>query len=259
MAAIFAGAHREAFGIGVRLARVRRRPREWVIAKALAGDLHGGAGHALAQRLVGIFVLARTFENIAAFHDLATQIAGLAGDAAELLETIVGRLELVVTDGKVRDRHLLRDRVLAVALREVAAQRMIGGQQPPGQPVPVRAGAAEPGSGQERAEPPYRQCSLIGRMAQRHRLHGRVLEQLLAHGIFEIVAHRRQREVLARHAPGATLEPHHLEARLGELACQDRAGPADADHHRIGFLEHRGHCRCLPFSFVFSFSRVSAL
>src|SRR5262245_16855349 len=124
MAAILAGAERDAFGIGVDGAGIRRRTRERVIAEAPARRLHGGTGHALGQRLVGIFVLARPFEHIAAVDDLAAQVAGLAGNAGELFEAIVVRLELVVADRIIRDRQLRRNGVAAVALGDVAAQEM---------------------------------------------------------------------------------------------------------------------------------------
>ena len=75
-------------------------------------------------------------------------------------------------------------------------------------------------------------------MAQRHGLELRVLEQLLADRIFEVVAHARQREVLARRAVGAALEADHLEAGLGELAGENAAGESDADADRIDFLEN---------------------
>ena len=159
----------------------------------------------------------------------------------ELLEAVVVRLQLVVADREILDRHFLGDGVLAVALREMAAQQVVGRLQPPGSAVPVLAGAAEPGARQERAEPPERQRRLGRRVAQRHRLGLGVLEQLLPHRIFEVVAHRGDGEILARRAHGAALEAHDGEPGLGELARQDRAGPAHPDHHRVDFLEHRGH------------------
>ena len=64
------------------------------------------------QRLVRIFVLARAFEDVAAVDLLAAQIAGLAGNAAQLLEPVVVRLELVIGYRKVLDRHLGRNGVL---------------------------------------------------------------------------------------------------------------------------------------------------
>src|SRR5580704_3248740 len=83
-------------------------------------------------------------------------------------------------------------------------------------------------------------------MAQRDGLHLGVLEQLVPVHVFELVAHARQREVLARRALGATLEPDHVEAGLGQFARQDAAGPADADHDRIDLFQERCHGWSLP-------------
>src|SRR5262245_44676971 len=82
-------------------------------------------------------------------------------------------------------------------------------------------------------------------MAKRYRLELGVLEKLLAHRVFEVIAHARDGEVVVRSAVGPAFEPDHLEPGLGQLARQDRPGPAATDHDRIGFLEHRRH-RSLP-------------
>src|SRR4029077_15213657 len=79
-------------------------------------------------------------------------------------------------------------------------------------------------------------------MAQRHGLHLGVLEQLLPHGVFEIIAHGRKREVLARRAVGAALEADDPKPGLGQFAGENAAGKPDPDADRIDFLEHRGHC-----------------
>ena len=163
-----------------------------MIAEALRRRLHDRAGHALRQRLVGIFVLARALEHVAARDLLAAQVAGLAGHAAQLLEAVVVRLELVVGDREILDRHLGRNGVLAVALGRdgCAACGRLGRSR---QVTPFQCAPAPPtpGAGQERAEPADRQRRLRRRMAQRHGLHLGVLEQLLAHRVFEIVAHAR--------------------------------------------------------------------
>ena len=162
VAAIFAGAKRQAFEIGVDLARIARWRLERMVAEASRRLVHDGSGHALGQRRIWILVLSRPFEHVAAVDFFAAQIAGLAGDAAQLLELVVIRLELVIGDGQVLDRHLGGNGVLAVALSEMDAQLVIGRQPPPGHAVPVRAGAAEIGAWQERAETPDRQCRSAG-------------------------------------------------------------------------------------------------
>ena len=237
MAAIFAGAQRLAFEIGVDLAGIARRRLERMVAEALRRVGHDGAGHALGQRRIGIFVLPRAFEHVAAVDDLAAQIAGLAGDAAQFFELVVIRFELVIGDRQVLDGHLGRNGVLAVALGDMAAQLVIGRQPAPSHAVPMRAGAAEIGAGQERAEAADRQRGLRRRMAQRHGFKLRVLKQFLPHRVFEIVAHRRNGEILARHALCAAFEADDVETGLGQFAGEDRSGPADPDDDRIGFLE----------------------
>ena len=87
--AIFAGAERDALRVGVDRAHVRGRRRKRVIAQLLCGLLHQRGPHGLRERLVGIFVLPRPLEHVAAFDDLSAQVAGLAGNAAQLLEPVV--------------------------------------------------------------------------------------------------------------------------------------------------------------------------
>src|SRR4029079_9488241 len=100
--------------------------------------------------LVWILILARSFEEVAAGNDLAAQVAGLAGNAAQFLEPIVIGFKLVIGDGIVLDGHLGRQRVAAVAILEMASQIVIGWQQAPGDAVPVRPRPADAGAWQER-------------------------------------------------------------------------------------------------------------
>src|SRR6266700_8410739 len=121
-------------------------------AEAPAARLHQGTRHRLHQRLVGIFVLARAFEHIAAVDLAAAQVAGLSGNPAELLELVVIGLELVIADRIILDRHLGRYGAAAVALADLAARLVVVRQEPPGVAVPMRAGTAEIGARQERSE-----------------------------------------------------------------------------------------------------------
>ena len=66
-------------------------------------------------------------------------------------------------------------------------------------------------------------------------------------GILHLVADAGEGEVLAGRAVLAALEAHHLQAGLGELARDDRAGPAHADHHRIDFFQSRDHDSVPPY------------
>jgi hypothetical protein len=101
MAAIFTGAERHPFRIGVGLAHVGGGRAERVIAEFARRLLHDRAGHAHRQRLVGIFVLPRPFEHIAAVDLPAAQIAGLPGHPEQLFEAVVIGFELVIGDRKI--------------------------------------------------------------------------------------------------------------------------------------------------------------
>src|ERR1700722_9947274 len=109
----------------------------------------------------------------------------------------------------------------------MSPQVVVGRQKPPCQAVPVRACTTKPRARQERAEPADRQRCFRWRMPERDGLFLRVLEQLLARGVFEIVANVRQCEVFAWHALGAALKADHVKSGLGEFAGHDAAGPTD--------------------------------
>src|SRR5262249_39885113 len=183
MAAVFAGAERYAFGVGIGVAHVGGRRPEWMIAEFPRRLFHDGAGHAHGQRLIGILVLPRSFEHIAAIDLLPAQVAGLTGNTEQLFKAIVIGLQFVVGDRKVFNGHLSRNRVLAVTILDMAAQLVVGWQQPPGDAVPVRPSAADTGAWQKRAEAADWQRGLARRVAQRNGLELGVLEQLLAHRI----------------------------------------------------------------------------
>src|SRR6185437_2600002 len=110
------------------------RTREWLVTELLRrlGEQGWSIGH--VQRRVGIVAAARALERIAAGLLLPFQIAGLAGDAAEILEAIVVRLQLVVGYAPILDRHVVV-RQLAVALNVVAAGEEVTRQETPGLPV----------------------------------------------------------------------------------------------------------------------------
>src|SRR5690606_27835183 len=88
-AAIAARRQLAAEGIDVRLRHVCRGARKWLQPKLLRRgfELLLRKGH--VHRRVGILRAARTFERVPALNDLAVQVAGLAADAAQLLEAVV--------------------------------------------------------------------------------------------------------------------------------------------------------------------------
>src|SRR5579871_6500870 len=96
MTAIFASAERHPLGIGVSLAGIARWRLERVVAEAARCLVHDRPGQAFRQRRIWIFVLPRSLEYVAAINNLATQVAGLARNTAELFEFVIVRLKLVV-------------------------------------------------------------------------------------------------------------------------------------------------------------------
>src|SRR6185437_110804 len=107
--------------------------------------------------------------SAAAADSRAAAVAGLAGNAAQVFPLVVVRFQLLVGDAPVLDRHVVRDRLLAVALFVVGAQQEIGRQESPVLPVPVHAGAAHARGRQERTELTHRQGELVGPIAERQR------------------------------------------------------------------------------------------
>ena len=115
------------------------------------------------------------------------------------------------------------------------------------QTAPVDARAADALARQERAPAPDRQRHLGGLVAEGDGVDRVVRHQLEALGILHLVADAGEGEVLAGRAVLAALEAHHLQAGLGELARDDRAGPAHSDHHRIDFFQSRDHDSVPPY------------
>src|SRR4051812_43413988 len=155
MAAILTAAERQAFAVRVRLTHRRGRLREWMVAEFAArlGVHQRRLGHLHSRRR--IFVAARAFEYIAAVDLLTAQVAGLAGDAAELIEPVVIRLQLVIGHRPVLDRHVLRNGLLAVTVDDVAAREVIAREIAPVLTSPMVGRAADSVAGQERSHPTH--------------------------------------------------------------------------------------------------------
>src|SRR5262249_21892858 len=123
-------------------------------------------GVRLFERLVGIFAAALALERIAAGHDRAAQIASLARGATELVEAAEVRLELVIGDAPVLNRHVVRDRLPAVTRQRLALEHEVARQEAPVVAGPVHAGAADALARRERAPAPHRQGALVREMAE---------------------------------------------------------------------------------------------
>src|SRR5262249_30290054 len=135
------------------------------LRKRMIAELPGGLG--VHQRRLGhlhrrrrILVAAWTLEYVAAVDLLAAQIAGPAGDAAQLVEPIVAGLELVIGHRPVLDRHVLGDGLGAVPVDDMAAGEMVARQVAPMLAAPVVGGAADAVARLERAHAPHWQRRL---------------------------------------------------------------------------------------------------
>src|SRR6185312_9707993 len=101
----------------------------------------------------------------AACLDLPAQVAGLAGDAEQLLESFVVRLQLLIGDAPILNRHIGRQRGRAVALDQARAQLWVVFGPAETLAVPVIAGSADARARQERFDSADRQCRLVARVA----------------------------------------------------------------------------------------------
>ena len=244
VAAECAGTQLRAVRVGVGSGCIGGRLGKWVVAH-LSGSLgeQGRAVH-IGQRRQWIRVAAGSFERIAAGDHVAQEIAGLPGDSADLLEVIEMRLEFVVGDAKVLDRHAFRDESPAIAFFDVAAHAQLFGQRAPMLTVPVHAGTADAVAGQERSQLPIGRCRIFGRVADRQCRGGRVLHQRHADAVGEFIGNARIGEVRIGIAVCPTLQREDIETRGGELHAHDRAGPAKSDQHRVNrSLLGGGHLR----------------
>ena len=194
-------------------------------------------GVALLHRRRRIVPLARAFERIAAGLDLALDVAGLAGNAGDLLEPVVMRLQFVLN--LVTFRHDAG----AVALDHVAADAKVVGQEAPGLAVPVQAGAADAVARQEAAPFADRQRGLRGVVAHGQRFLLRTQEDVVTHRIAQLVGGGADVEIAGGVAPRTALQRDDIQSKAGQFIGDDRAGPAKPDDDDILARKTAGHQR----------------
>src|SRR4029450_7512338 len=173
-------------------------------------------------------------------------VARLAGGAAEILEAVIVRLELVVGDAPVLDRPLRIDEALAVALLEMRAIDEVGRLEAPGRAVPVRRRAAQARARHKTLPAPHRQRRLPRCVAKGHCLLDVVLGQRLAYSVAQLVVDRGRLEAGHRVAHRPAFEADDLESARRELLAEDGSGQADADRYhvdRLQTLRHGQRCR----------------
>src|SRR6185437_14262072 len=115
-------AHSERIAIGLR--EVARGLRERLVAELPCRLSEEGVTEGLRLRRVGIGTGPWALERVAALQDLALKIARLTAGSAEILEAIVMRLELRVSDAPILDRHVGRQKVRSITLREMNAPQV---------------------------------------------------------------------------------------------------------------------------------------
>ena len=124
-AAIAAGAHPDAERIDIRPREIARGLREGFVAKVTRCLTEKRMAETLRLRRSGIGPRARTLERVSAVQDLPLQIARLPGRAAEVLKLVVVRLEVLIGDAPILDRHVGRQEARAVALRQMCLQHEV--------------------------------------------------------------------------------------------------------------------------------------
>ncbi|MCY1530038.1 hypothetical protein D9M68_652120 [compost metagenome] len=184
-------------------------------------------------------------EGVALADHLALHRMGGAGGAEDLLGEVEVRLQFLVADPVVLDGHVLGDEFPAVALLVVTAQAQLLRHDPEMHAGPVQAGAADAVAGQEGGQLAVGQRGVVDAVADAHGALRQVLVQLAAGVVGQLVEGVGVGAVGVGVAVLAALQGHHLEARLDQLLGQDRAGPAEADHHRVHVFECRRHAQPL--------------
>ena len=179
-------------------------------------------GLLLRRRRIG--PRARAFERVAAVLDLALEVAGRARGAAQIFELVVVRLELVIGDAPVLDRHVLGQKARAVTLRSdasavmksVGRKRQVSAFQcrpPPPTPLPsMKAPQLRTGS-----------AVWLALVAEGHRRLRRAQEQLVLDAIAQFVLRVGERKSLAvsRHGPRSIA----MTSRPGSVSSWARIEP----------------------------------
>ncbi len=152
-----------------RLRGDRRGRAKRVKAEPLAGIRKALIGRALAQRRHGIIPCPRRFPKIIAGPAPIDDVATAAGNTQIPFDTIVIGLEIVIADGPIDQRVVLRQGFLAEPLFDDAAHLELGIPESPARAAPVNGAAARPQrrrqvkrvGGAERAVDPRQESRLV--------------------------------------------------------------------------------------------------
>ena len=241
-AAIGAGPEPDAERVHVSLRHVAGGLRKRLVAELARSLCEQRMAEGLRLRRIGIGPRARPLEGIPAFVDLPFQIAGGARRPAKILELVVVWLEIVVGDAPVLDRHVRREKMCAISLRQMRLKDEIRGQEAPCLRVPVDPPAADAVHRHERAPAANRQRLLIHFVAKSEGELLRPQEELMPDAIAQFVLVVGGREFGRRIAPWPALDGDDVETLVGQLVGQDRARPAQADDRHVLPGELPRHC-----------------
>ena len=206
---------RDAERVGVGLGQIAGGLRKRAVAHLFRrlGPQHRPIGLLLGRRRIG--ARPRSLERIAKRLLLPLQVPGGSRRAAQMFECIEMRLELVVGDAPVLDRHVRGQEFRAVTLGQVRFQYEIGRQKAPGLRVPVQARATDAIGHQKRAPGADRQRRLPRIIAKGERRLSRPHEQIVPHRIAQLVRRITRGKVGRGVAPWPALDRDHIEARFG--------------------------------------------
>ena len=143
------------------------------------------------------------------------------------------RLEIVVGDAPILDRHVLGQKFRAIALGKVRLGDEIARKKAPGLGIPVQSAAADPVAEHEGAPVAHRQRGLTGIVAKRHRGLGRPQKQIVPDAEAQLVLRHGRREFRRRVAPGTALDRGDAQAGFAQFVSEDRPGPSEPDDDGI--------------------------
>src|SRR5215831_778955 len=152
----------------------------------------------LFHRRSWILAGARSFKRISAPLDLAFDVSCLAARSTQIFESIIMRLKLVIADAPILNGKLGIDKALAVTLLKVCLVDEVGRLKSIGLAIPMHQRAAHAGSGQKSYPSTHRQCRLVGRIANGHRLLDVILHQAFSDREPQFVVNCRRLEIRYR-------------------------------------------------------------
>ena len=242
IAAISAAGARNAVGIAICLAGVRRRMRIRMIPEFLHRFLEQHSGIGGLQRGQRIFVHARPLENVAALDLLSANVSGLAADAHHLLSAPIVRFQIVVGDAPILHRQIFGQMRRSELFSQMRRQHELGFKETEGMTVPVLARAAHARAREKRSILPDGNGRIPHRVPMRDGLVRDVLHQPHADRVVELVHSGRIVGGFSRRA--ALQNQNRKRGAAGDFFRHREAGPAAADNRNVYRLE------CLHFQAV---------